>query len=134
MTKTTNEPNEIICPNCGHDITEHSPHGCVHVDADGIIKRCRCFITSHKLMQGRISALEAAVEERDETIKKLRDELIWAWSEMSFLEYPSAEDAEYEFCKQCHEPEWSHKSDCKGVVHAKKAQILVAETAPKVQS
>jgi len=59
---------------------------------------------------------------------KLEAELKWAWDNMTFTEYPPADDAEYEFCKICHEPEWKHDADCKGIEHKKSANALLEES------
>lgn len=129
--------DEIICE-CGHTVNEHALDGC---DFGKYETDCLCTFTPARIYKieterqaVRLAALTLAVGERDAKIEKLREELIWAYGNMSFLEYPAADDAEYEFCKECHEPEWSHKTDCKGMAHSKQAQILIAETAPATEA
>lgn len=58
-------------------------------------------------------------------IDALQAELKWAWNEMKITEYPADEDAEYEFCRICQQPEWKHKSDCDGLAHKKMVEQLL---------
>lgn len=115
MTKTTNEPNEIICE-CGHDMKDHSIV-LFHSAENGELCPCKLdpLQVPESALNARLSTLEAAVEERDETIEKLRNTLVICFGDMEACDTRKMEDAQ----------------------HIDAAMLIadtLAETAPKVQS